>query len=127
MLCTDVPLLTVCIKRRAKTGGDAFDHVHAFVMLRANDTGNATFNDPSLFASDLRQRIAQKLLMVQIHGRNYRHRWFIDHIRCIQTPAQSNLEQRIVGRRFSERQQTSNGGDFKIGNRVCAIGLIATV
>ncbi len=111
-----MPLLTIGKDRRAQLGRRRLNHLHGLILLGADDNGHTAFDDAGLFARNRGQGVAKELLMVDRNRRDDRHGGCVDHVGRVQTPAQPDLEQRVIRRRARKGQQTRDGRDLEIGD-----------
>ena len=68
-----------------------FDHFHGLFFLRTNNARNPALDDPSLFSSDLGQCITEELFVVDGDRCDDGDFW-INHVCCVQTPAQPDFQ-----------------------------------
>ena len=122
-----VPVLTVNQQRRANTGRLLFDHLKRRILLRTDDAGYATLEDTRLFKSDLFQRFAKELLVVDGNRGNHAKRGLFNDIGRIETPAKTDFEQGIIRLRPGKGQKRGTGRDLEIGDRAIAIGPVAFI
>ena len=95
--------------------------------MPTNDDRDATFDDPRLFGGDVRERLAQELLVVHVDRCDDRQAWCFHDIGRVEPSAQAHLKQGHVSGGVGERGKGGGGRDLKIGDRVGAVGLQAAV
>ena len=118
-------VLTSDDQRRADAGGLAFDHLKRLIPLRADNAGDALFQNARLFERDLAQRVAEILLMVDRNGRDHRQRGFRDDVRRIDTTAEANLQQCVIRLHPRESQKRRRRGDLEERDLVAFVHLFA--
>ena len=96
-------------------------------MLWADNAGNTTFDDASLFARNCRERVTKKRLMVQVDRRDDCEGRVVDHVSRIQPSTKANLKQGIIGVRFCKSQQASHCCNLEIRDAVWPICSVATI
>ena len=63
-----MPVLPIRQSRRPHPLRPGLDHRKTRLVLRADDAGNAPLDDPRLLARDLGNRLAQILLVIEVHA-----------------------------------------------------------
>ena len=126
-LFRNMPMLALGNQRRAKACGLGFDHLCGVFGLCRKDKRHATFDDPCFFRGDLGDGVTQELRMIKRDGGNHCEGGFFDDVGGVKTPAETDFEQRIVGRRARHGKEASDSCDLEIGDRVAIVGIVAFV
>jgi len=102
-------------QRRAALGGDPFQGGQGLRLLGRRDDRHAGLDDAPLLESDLGQRVAQQLGVVEAQAGDDRHQRRQD-VRRVQPAAQANLDDGHVHRAGGEVVEGQGGDDFEPGD-----------
>jgi len=114
-------------QRRPDLGGARLDHVEGGLGLPPDHGGDARAQDAGLFAGDLFDGVAEELAVIEVHGRDHRHRHALDHVGGVQHPAQAHLQQAQVRLGLAEGQEGAGGGDLEEGDWLAGVGRLDPV
>ena len=85
---------------------------------RVCDGGRAGLENARLFRGDLRQRIAENGGMLQPDVRNDRRLRRADNVRCVEPPAETDLQHHRIAPLLGKVPKRHRGEDFKLRGRV---------
>ena len=115
-----VPVFAVSVNARAGFLRVALQHRHRLGGLGGNDRRRAAAENPGLLAGDFAERVAEKRLMVEIDRRHHGGEGRFHDIGGVETAAEPDFDDGVVGGRFGEGEIGGAGRRLKIGEHVVA-------
>src|SRR5260221_7179320 len=111
-----LPLLAEAGERSGEFSRFGLEHRLGLGRLGGNDHRHTWFDDPGLFESDLGQRVAQILHMVEGDGHQHAGERPGDHVGRIVTPTEAGFQQQNVSWRAGACQEGGTWRDPEEGN-----------
>src|SRR4051794_39435254 len=92
---------------------DLADATRDFRGIELGDQRHVCFGDAGFLRGDVRQSMAEELLMIEREIGDRGYEWPLDHVRRVEPSAEPHFEDAGVGRRSGESEQRNRCRDLE--------------